>query len=362
VSQPISIVTELYAPSVGGQESRFARFAEALVARGRSVTVYTTDHTGGTLPVQEVVRGVQVVRYLALSGYVHNGSRGLAPLFRYRRATRRLIRHLLDTTGTVWVNEMPVVHLMGIDDAPNLVVDWCEYPTYQYVNPIARRVIRRLHRGTAVSQAVGDHIRSVRQDARIDVVRTPVAVPSGPAPTHEFGTIAYVGRIVGHKNIGALAQAVREFNSNGGPHLRLLVAGDGPDRPELERRFGGNGSVSFLGTVDETEKRRLLQTSWLVAVPGNREGLPNVAAEATVYGTPLIASGSFRNSCGDYIRAHDIGVVARGTGSTDFLAALRSVDATSWDRWTEHATKTGSLFDPEENVTRLEAALDRGTT
>ncbi len=358
---PVSIVTELYEPSVGGQESRFARFAEALAGRGREVTVYTTDPTGGTLPRQSEVKGVRVNRYVTLTDYVRNGSRGWAPLLAYWRATRRLLRELVPRPGSVWVNEMPVVHLLGTSEAPNLVVDWCEYPTYWMVNLPARRLMKGIRRGTAVSEAVAGHLRAVRPDAQVDVVRTPVALPTGPAPQRDDRTVSYVGRLVGHKNIAALAEAIRLYNSNGGPHARLVIAGDGPDRQSLERRFGGNGAVEFRGRIDETEKQHLLQSSWLVAVPGTREGLPNVAAEATVYGTPLIASGSFRNSCGDYIRTNHLGVVARGTSSSDILAALRQVDDESWNRWSAQATELRSLFDPEENVRRLEAALDRGT-
>ncbi len=361
MSQPISIVTELYEPSVGGQESRFARFAEALAGRGRDVTVYTTDPTGGRLPREASVNGVRVLRYVALSSYVRNGSRGWAPLAAYWSATRRLLRELIPRPGSVWVNEMPVVHLLGTRGTANLVVDWCEYPTYWMVNALARRAMKRVQRGTAVSDAVADHIRKVRPDADVEVVRTPVALPTGPTPERDDRTVSYVGRIVGHKNIASLAAAIKLYNAESATHARLVIAGEGPDRQALERKFGGNGTVEFLGPVDEGEKRRLLQTSWLVAIPGTREGLPNVAAEATVYGTPLIASGSVRNSCGDYIRTNHLGVVARGSSPMDFLAALKSVDDASWRRWSGRATELRPLFDPEENVLRLEAALDRGT-
>jgi glycosyltransferase involved in cell wall biosynthesis len=360
MSQPISIVTELYEPSVGGQESRFARFAEALAGHGRDVTVYTTDPTGGALPREASINRVTVLRYVELSDYVRNGSRGWAPLVAYWRSTRRLLHELIPRTGSVWVNEMPVVHLLGTRGASNLVVDWCEYPTYWMVNALARRVMKQVQRGTAVSEAVAEHIRKVRRDADVEVVRTPVALPSGPVPERDDRTVSYVGRLVGHKNIASLAEAIKLYNSNGGPHARLVIAGDGPDRQALERRFGGNGTIEFLGLVDEAVKRKLLQSSWLVAVPGSREGLPNVAAEATVYGTPLLASGSFRNSCGDYIRTNHLGVVARGSSPADFLAALKTVDDASWSQWSARATELGSLFDPVENLRRLEAALDRG--
>jgi len=359
MTEPISIVTELYEPNFGGQETRFARFAEALASRGRDVTVYTSDHTGGTLPAESVQRGVRVVRYVRLREYVRNGSRGLAPLVRYWRATRALIPRLVRGGGPVWVNEMPVLHMARVRDAPRIGVDWCEYPTYWKVNLFARRIARRFHRGTAVSLAVADHVKAIEPTLALDVVRTPVAPPGGSAPARDEGTIVYVGRLVGHKNVGALAEAVRSFNKNGGPHLKLLIAGDGPDRPTLQRKYGGNGHIQFLGVVDEAEKQRLLRSSWLVAIPGTREGLPNVAAEATVYGTPLLASGSPGNSCGEFIRRYDLGVVAGGVGPNDFLAALRSVDDPSWARWAAHATGARSLYDPVENVNLLERTFAR---
>jgi glycosyltransferase involved in cell wall biosynthesis len=359
MSRPVSLVTELYPPNLGGQESRFSQFAEAMAARGRDVTVYTTDHTGGSLPREERSHGVRVVRYVALRGYVRNGSRGLSPLYRYWRETRRLLAELLATGDPVWVNEMPVVHLLGTPDATGLVVDWCEFPTYWKVNAFARRLGRRIRRSTANSRAIADRVRSLGRDPRVDVVRIMVAPSPDPTPAKEPGTIAYVGRIVAHKNLGALAEAVRLFNGNGGPHARLLIAGDGPERPALERRYGRNGQIQFLGVVSDAEKRHLLESSWMVAVPGSREGLPTCAVEATVYGTPLLASGSPLNSTGAFIRSNGLGVVARGTRPVDFLEALRSIDDPTWGRWHDRTTELKSLWDPAENVRRLEAALDR---
>lgn len=359
MARPISFVTELYEPNLGGQETRFARFAGALASRGRDVTVYTSDPTGGTLPAETVSSGVRVVRYVTLRDYVRNGSRGWLPLAKYWRATRRLLRQLTTSPGSVWVNQMPVVHLAGLSDAPGLSVDWCEYPTYWKVNRLARSVLRRLPRGTAVSKVVADRLTALRWDATIDVVRTPMPPPSAPAPPRETGTILYVGRLVAHKNLAALADAVRSLNRHGDSPLRLLIAGDGPDRSWLEREYGGNGAVRFLGVIDEAQKHRLLQSSWLVAVPGTREGLPNVAAEATVCGTPLLASGSPRNACGEYIRSNDVGVVAGGTRPTDFVDAIRTIDAGDWDRWSEKASGMRSLYDPDLNARLLESALDR---
>jgi len=186
-----------------------------------------------------------------------------------------------------------------------------------------------------------------------------VAIPSDPSPPRQEGTIVYVGRIVAHKNLGALAEAVRELHGNGGPHPRLLVAGDGPDRPALERTYGGSEQVRFLGRVSEAEKQRLIRSAWLLAIPGTREGYPTVAAEANVYGTPLLASGSALNSAGEFIRANDVGTVASGVHAADFVEALRGIDNSSWERWRVASTRLRSLYDPTTNVRRLEGAIGR---
>ena len=359
MSGPVVAISELYAPNIGGQESRFARFARALAARGRDVTVYTTDHTGGQLPREEIDEGVTIRRHVAIPGYLKNGGRSIPGLLRYRRAVRELVAGLPRSGSAIWVNQMPVVHLGPIAADPRVVVDWCEYPTDWRVNYLSRRAVRRSRWATSVSLAVASHLGAISPSTRFDVVRTPVAPAAGAPATREPGTILFVGRLVAHKNLGSLASAVKALAGNGGPHTRLLIAGDGPERASMERRYGGNGAVRFLGVIDEAEKQRLLRTAWMVAVPGRREGLPNIAVEATAHGTPLLAAGAPANSCGDFIRRHDVGIVAPGSDAAAFRAALHSVDATRWERWSKEALETSRLFDPAPNVDRLDAVLAR---
>lgn len=357
MSEAVSFVTELYEPNVGGQEGRFRQFAEGLAARGRAVTVYTTDYTGGDLPEREAVRGVTVERYVRLHGYVRNGSRGVGPLWKYRRTTRRLIARLEAAGEPVWVNQMPVVHLLGVRDAPGLVVDWCEYPTYWAINHLARQVARRFTHGTCISEPIAERVSALNSQSTIDVVPILVSAPPRPSPARIPGTIAYVGRVVRHKNLDALADAVRSCREDGVANVRLLIAGDGPDSPLLMRRYENSPGIEFLGMVTDSEKQRLLQSAWMVAIPGSREGLPTTAVEAAVYGTPLIASGAATNSVGEFIRKYGIGVVAPGTKAKDFLAALRSIDPDTYAGWCSRLSGLGDLWNPERNLSRLEAVL-----
>ncbi|MDQ3337910.1 MAG: glycosyltransferase [Myxococcota bacterium] len=85
------------------------------------------------------------------------------------------------------------------------------------------------------------------------------------------------------------------------PHLRLVVAGDGPERRALEARAAANTMrgaqpVTFLGHVDTARRDELLREASVVVVPsrtmpnGRREGCPTISLEALAAGVPVVAT------------------------------------------------------------------------
>lgn len=88
------------------------------------------------------------------------------------------------------------------------------------------------------------------------------------------------------------------------PGLRLLVVGDGPDRPRLEGRavaLGIGERVRFLGAVDHSEMAPLYAAGDLLWFPTRREeGLPLAIAEALSSGLPVLAS--HRGGIGSAVR------------------------------------------------------------
>lgn len=72
---------------------------------------------------------------------------------------------------------------------------------------------------------------------------------------------------------------------------RLLMIGDGPDRPravELAAELGVSGRVSFLGSFPRIE--HLLAISDLFVLPSDKESFGLAALEAMASGVPVIAS------------------------------------------------------------------------
>lgn len=127
----------------------------------------------------------------------------------------------------------------------------------------------------------------------VDVERFQEALP---VPNAELGAppetkwIITVGRLHPQKGHQLLIEAVAPLLQTH-PEWRLMIAGDGPLRPELQRQIdelGCRERIVLLGFRDDVP--RLLKTASLFVLPSLWEGQPNVISEAMAAHLPVIAS------------------------------------------------------------------------
>jgi glycosyltransferase involved in cell wall biosynthesis len=136
---------------------------------------------------------------------------------------------------------------------------------------------------------------------------------------------------------------------------QLVIAGQGDDRPRLERvarRLGLGDAVRFAGFVSEEEKRGLLRAATATVLPSAKEGWGIANVEAAACGTPALAADrpglkeSVRHGETGYLVPHgdataladrmrdlvaDPALVARlGANARAFAATL------SWDAAADH--------------------------
>lgn len=100
-------------------------------------------------------------------------------------------------------------------------------------------------------------------------------------------TILFLGRIVPIKGLPYLLEAAA-----GLPDSRLLIAGDGPEKKALARRFP---EANFLGHLDEDGKAAVFRKAGIavfpsVSEPWRREGLPVALLEAMAAGLAVIVT------------------------------------------------------------------------
>lgn len=147
----------------------------------------------------------------------------------------------------------------------------------------------------AVSDAVRDRLVA-RGVPAAKVERHYIGVDADRIAPHgraerEPGLVVFTGRLVPQKGLDVLLRALV------GLPARLLVLGDGPERPSLERMAAQLGiDVEFRGFAGHDDVWAAMGRATVAVVPsqtgvdGWQEAFGLVAAEAQAAGTPVIAS------------------------------------------------------------------------
>ena len=102
--------------------------------------------------------------------------------------------------------------------------------------------------------------------------------------------LAWIGRMVPIKRVEILLHAVQALSQMGMP-IKLLLVGEGPERPrlqELAQRLGIADRCIWAGPIEDMPT--LYRAVDAVALPSRNEGTPVVLIEALACGVPVIAS------------------------------------------------------------------------
>jgi glycosyltransferase involved in cell wall biosynthesis len=289
-------------------------------------------------------------------------------------ASRRFdVLHSVALTGPLRTR---AAHVVVIAD-----VTWIVEPTHgrgqsttvRLWQAVVPQVARRADRVLAISQAGAEHIREhLRIPAdRIDVVPLGHGLRGGVTPTPEpelrrrlglgEGRLVFtVGAKKVHKNQMALVRALPRLRE-AHPDATLVLAGaPTPHEDELRaeaERLGLNGSVVFLGYVDDADLEGLYRAATAFAFPSVNEGfglplleamardlpvacanvsaMPEVAGDAALqfdpYSIDAVADALIR-VVGDAALREDL--VRRGRARLEAFSWARSAEGTleSWSR------------------------------
>jgi glycosyltransferase involved in cell wall biosynthesis len=170
------------------------------------------------------------------------------------------------------------------------------------LKPFKRFIVwaaRRSAKVIAISSYTANELREL-VDVPIEVIPYTAALPlpAATAPVGRAGapTILFVGRLVERKGVAHLIEAIALLKDR---TARLVIVGDGPERPRLESLSRQNGlanRVAFLGKIPDADLRRAYADASVFVLPsvvdarGDTEGLGVVLLEAMNYGVPVIAS------------------------------------------------------------------------
>ena len=177
-----------------------------------------------------------------------------------------------------------------------------DFPTRWYVRPALRWTLRHAGALTAITEDCRQHaLRAGAPDRSVHLVFngtdlrrfSPVASGNG-AVDPRFGPhmIFACRQLFPRKGIRFLIEAAAQLAPRF-PDLKVVIAGDGFERPELLRlaeTLGISDRVTFLGWVPNTELPPYYRAAAVSVIPSLEEGFGIPAAEAMGCQTPVVAS------------------------------------------------------------------------
>jgi glycosyltransferase involved in cell wall biosynthesis len=131
--------------------------------------------------------------------------------------------------------------------------------------------------------------------------------------------LLYFGRLSAEKGVDDLLRSMQQV-----PQMRLIIAGDGPQRGELQNLAGSLGlsNVEFVGQIGRTERDSLIARSQFTVLPSHAyETLGKTILESYAEGRAVVASDA--GSRRELVRDGETGILYP-TGDIDRLTgALR---------------------------------------
>lgn len=211
------------------------------------------------------------------------------------RHIRKVITEVRPDVIVTFLTKINVLTLLAtLDRAVPVIISERNNPIAQSAHPIWRHAQNLLARRARVvvmqtQRAAEDLPRAVQRKAR--VIANPCAMPPGAREHLGTGTanLVAVGRLDRQKGFDLLLRAMPAI-LKGNPDARLTIFGDGPERRKLEQMRDQAG----LGDVVSLPGSSPVPGAWMdgadiLVFPSRYEGFPNVLAEATVTGLPVVS-------------------------------------------------------------------------
>lgn len=334
---------------VGGAEVQAWELARRL-ARSHEVTVFTRRFDG--LPAHEVLEDVRIVRtpfWPQPFSLVSHVAASVGTIRRYAPDLDALLCFRATPGGVIGAL---VKHLTGLPFCVSIRGgDWYFVAPHAWGRLLLRGVF-------AASSAVVVQAPRIRDEvqAGFPSVR-PVVVPNGVEPdarTAHGDAVLFVGNLIARKGVPVLIEALRRL-----PGVRLVIAGDGPERPRLEELARGL-DVEFAGALPPEQVRDLMvERGRLLVLPAVAgEGFPNVLLEAMSVGLPVVASDVA--GVADLLQGGEAGALVPASDATALAAAVERLwsDADARARLGRAGKTASEQYAWSRVVPRIESLLE----
>jgi glycogen(starch) synthase len=276
-------------PVIGGIQVHASQFLPALQERGYEIIVVASQDSSD-LPHEAHYQGIPVYRFPFWKAY--NNIDQLIKIRGRLAQLRRAFAPDLIHRNAVGVGDFFVRTTANVHPAPLVVTLHGEWT--KQADSLARQTLLSADWVVGVSSATLGRGRQLAPEivARSSVIYNAVnrpVLPPEPLPVRAPRLLC-LGRLAGEKGfdlaLTALASTLDRL-----PSLRLVIAGDGPERTKLQQQaaeLGISGVVEFTGWVAPEAVPALINTAVAVVIPSREEAFSLVALEAALMARPVV--------------------------------------------------------------------------
>ncbi|MEO8464790.1 MAG: glycosyltransferase family 4 protein [Gammaproteobacteria bacterium] len=287
--------SELFRPDIGGVEIWSAQLIHALQARGHECLAVACQGPN-PMPEKSTFEGIPVHRFSFHTALLRRDLTAIKELVAQIAALKRQFEpdviHVNSSQPSVLFHERSAA---AVACATLMTVH--EPPMLHTGNSMLARLLRGADWVVGVSQAMLDDALCLVPEiaARSSVIHNAIDDERPQVSPLDSGAsnLLCVARLVKEKGFDVAIRALADVRDND-PNVRMTIAGDGPERANLESlaaELGVAESIRFAGWVTPAEVGTLLQEAFMVLIPSRwREPFGLIALQAAEAGRPVIAS------------------------------------------------------------------------
>lgn len=316
----IAIVSDaVYPYNKGGKEKRFYEISTRLASRGHEVTIYCMKwwKEETNIKVENGVRLKAISRYHPL----YSGKRrSFREAIFFALACFKLVKEDFDVID---VDHMPHFVLFSTRvvtwiKGKKLTASWNEVWGKAYWNEYLGPIGTLAYFLEWISAQLPDQFISISSSTThklktvLNVKKPIYTAPIGVdvayiekiTPALEQSDIIFAGRLLSHKNVSMLIEAIALVKMKL-PNVKALIIGEGPEKAKIIEQIKTlkleKNVIHKDFLKDHRDLYALMKSSKVLAFPSTREGFGTVALEANACNIPVVTIDDENNATKDLI-------------------------------------------------------------